>query len=222
MLYCDNTKMAQMSKMWSRFQSHSPNIFVYFTCPISIYKMANIPTDFGPDSGGRVKVNWLSSVCFAFVRYSINSCFYWAGIDDHQANCLRKCSSFIWKETRRRWSHASMECLCETVRERRHVIICEKSPFQTARKLCKSKSNFNKATVWSHRNWLGWIWSCDKVIFPRSNRTSRHIVSHFEIVSIAHRRRWNIHTRHKKSTRFWIIWRNSIPRTDTIDAILFE
>lgn len=108
-------------------------------------------TDFGPDSGGRVKVAIHGNILELYFLISIRI----AGTNHSQTDRLRKRSPFVWQKTGRGRAHASMERLHQAVQQRGHVIVREKGPLQTARKLRQSKPNPDQTAVRSHRNRMG-------------------------------------------------------------------
>lgn len=143
-----------------------------------------------------------------------------AGINNCEADYLWECGAIVWQKAWGGWPYTSVDRLCKTIQQWGYVNMGEKNSLQTARELCQCKSNTHQTAIWSDRNRLGWIWSGDQIAFSRSKWAACHTLPHTEIVSIAHRRRWNLNARYKKGSCLRIIWRDCIPRALAIHAAM--
>lgn len=146
------------------------------------------------------------------------------GSDYRETHRLWQHRSVIWEKTWRRWTHTSMDGLRETLLQRGHVRLREKSALQTPWKLRKSKPDRNETSLRSDRNRLGWIRSGYKDIFPWSYRTSRHLVSYPETLPIACCGTWKftILSWQQEGSCIRSIWRDRFPRTYTAHATLLN
>lgn len=93
----------------------------------------SVPTDFGPDSGGRLKVIMLTVTVYnTYLPYLTFTCLFLVielptfklpGSDCSKADSLRQRGPLLRQETRGGRPYPPMDRLREAVRQRRHVCV---------------------------------------------------------------------------------------------------
>lgn len=79
------------------------------------------------------------------------------GFSDSKANSIRQCSTILWQETRGRRAHASVDRVCEALRQRGYVGLYQEGALQAPRKLREPQQNHHEATLRAHRDGLGGV-----------------------------------------------------------------
>ncbi len=78
-------------------------------------------SEFGPDSGGRVKVGSDANAnanADVYLQLIVDVCVYYnPGSDYRETYRVWKRCTIFWQEKRRRWSHSSVDSFCEALQK---------------------------------------------------------------------------------------------------------